>query len=164
MVFGVFAGVLGGLAVVVWWAFFSRAPRPDRWGAVVLMVVALALTSRIIDKSIATGMMGSMFALYAIPVLSFASPLSPGRCSSTCSAVAYPMEFDACPMVATIVLASGGWTLLRTNGITGDAAADFAWRWSKTPEERLVTQPGNQFSTLPAAPAPAKIPAKEPRS
>jgi hypothetical protein len=24
--------------IVVWWAFFSRAPRSERWGAVVLLV------------------------------------------------------------------------------------------------------------------------------
>ena len=39
--FGMFGGLLGGLAIVVWWAFFSRAPRSERWGAVVLMIVAL---------------------------------------------------------------------------------------------------------------------------
>jgi len=44
MVFGVFAGLFGGLAIVVWWAFFSRAPRSERWGAVVLMIVALVAT------------------------------------------------------------------------------------------------------------------------
>jgi hypothetical protein len=51
---GVFAGLLGGIAVFVWWAFFSRAPRPERWGAIVLMIVALAATSSIIHESIAT--------------------------------------------------------------------------------------------------------------
>ena len=59
--FGMFGALLGGLAIVVWWAFFSRAPRPERWGAVVLMIVALLATSRIIHKSIATGLMGNMF-------------------------------------------------------------------------------------------------------
>ena len=59
------SALLGGLAVVVWWAFFSRAPRSERWGAVVLMIVALAATSRIIHQSIATGMMGIMFVLFA---------------------------------------------------------------------------------------------------
>src|ERR1022692_2079506 len=63
--FGIMGGLLDGLGIVVWWAFFSRAPRLERWGAIVLMIVALGATSRIIDKSIATGMMGFMFPVYA---------------------------------------------------------------------------------------------------
>lgn len=55
--------LFGGLAVVVWWAFFSRAPRSERWGAVVFLM-----------------------------------------------------------MVATILLASGTWTLCRIDGIIGDGA------------------------------------------
>ena len=69
---GVFGGVIGGLAIVVWWAFFSRAPRFERWTAIVLMIVALAATSQILDKSIETAMMGMMFTVYSIPVLSLA--------------------------------------------------------------------------------------------
>ena len=83
MALGMLGGVFGGLAIVVWWAFLSRAPRSDRWGAVVLMIVAL---------------------------------------------------------VATILLACGVWTLLRTDGMTGDALHDFAWRWAETSEERLLAQ------------------------
>src|SRR6185436_12918769 len=49
--------LFGVLAVVGWWLFFSRAPWPERLGAVALMIVALAATPRILDKSIATGMM-----------------------------------------------------------------------------------------------------------
>ena len=45
-IFGMLGGVLCGLVALVWWAFFSRAPRWERWGAVALMVVALAATSR----------------------------------------------------------------------------------------------------------------------
>lgn len=70
--FAVIGGLLGGLAVLVWWAFLSRAPRSERWGAVVLMIVAMAATPRILHPSIATGMMGLMFVIYAIPVLSLA--------------------------------------------------------------------------------------------
>lgn len=149
ILFAVFGGLLGGLAIIVWWAFFSRAHRLERWGAVVLMIVTLFATSRIIHKSIATGMMGMMFAIYSIPVLSitfavwaiFSHRLSVG-----------PRRVS---MVTTILLACGVWTLLRTDGITGEASSDFAWRWSKTREERLVAQVAGQ---LPAVPAPTKIP------
>lgn len=68
----VLGGILGGLAIVVWWAFFSRAPGVERWGAIVLMIAAMGATSRMIDKSIATGMMGLMFPIFAIPVLCLA--------------------------------------------------------------------------------------------
>jgi outer membrane protein assembly factor BamB len=151
-IYGMGGGLLGGMAVIVWWAFFSRAPRLDRWGAVVLMVVAEVAASRVLHKSIAGGMMGFMFPAYSIQILSiafavwaiFSLRLSDGPRRAT--------------MVATILLACGVWPLLRTNGITGDAASDFAWRWTKTGEERLVAQTG---AVLPAAPARAKT-SKEP--
>ena len=60
------------LVVLVWWLFFSRAPWSERVGAIVLMVVALVATTRIVHESIANGMMGMMFPIYAIPVLSLA--------------------------------------------------------------------------------------------
>ena len=149
-VFGVIAGLVGGLAVVVWWTFFSRAPRSERWGAVLLMVVALAATSRIIHESIATGGMGMQFFLYAIPVLSLAFVVwaVAGR--------SLPDGPRRATMVATILLACGGWTLLRSAGITGEGAADFAWRWSETPEERLLAEAGDDPTALPSAPAAAE--------
>jgi outer membrane protein assembly factor BamB len=148
--FGVLGGVLGGLAVVVWWAFFSRAPRFERWGAVVLMTVALGATSRILHESIATGMMGMLFLIYATPVLSLAfvvwavasRRLSAGLRRAT--------------MVATILLACGMWALLRTNGITGNAASDFAWRWAQTAEQRLLAHASGEPAALPPPPPAAK--------
>ena len=71
--FGVLGGVFGGLAIVVWWVFFSRAPWFERLGAVVLMIVALFATSRIIHESIAKGAMGMLFFILAVPVPSFNS-------------------------------------------------------------------------------------------
>ena len=68
----ILGGAAGGLAVIVWWVFFSRAPWSERLGAIVLTIVALFATSRVIHVSIAKGMMGRMFPVYAIPVLSLA--------------------------------------------------------------------------------------------
>ncbi len=137
IVIGPAGGILGGLAVLVWWAFFSRAPRTERWGAVVLMIAAILATPLILHESIRTGMMGAMFYLFAIPVLSLAFvvwalisrrlPVGPRRAL----------------MVITILLACGGWAFVRSGGITGGANADLAWRWSKTPEERLLAQSGD---------------------
>ncbi len=148
--------LLGGLAVVVWWAFFSRAPRSERWGAVVLMIVALAATSRIIHPSIATGMMGIMFVLFASPILSLAF---------VAWAVAGRRLADGprrTAMVVTILLACGGWTLVRFNGISGGGSADFAWRWSETSEERLLARAGDELVALPSAPAAAEAGAEWP--
>ena len=150
--FGVIAGVFCGLAIVVWWAFFSRAPRSERWGAVVLMIVALVATSRIIHVSIATAMMGMMFPIYAIPVLSLAFVVW---------AVASRHLSDRsrrATMVATILLACGAWALVRTGGFTGSVHQDFAWRWTKTPEERLLAKASDEPAALPSTPVATEAP------
>jgi len=132
--FGVIGGFLGGLAIVVWWAFFSRAPGSERWGAIVLMAVALFATPYILHESVATGNMGVQFFLYAIPGLSLAFVVW---------AVAGRRLADGArraTMVATILLACGGWALVRSDGLTGDGMAEFAWRWTETSEERLLAR------------------------
>ena len=153
---GVIAGVLGGLGVSVWWAFFSRAPRTERWGAIVLMIVALAATRPIVDVSIATAGQGAMFFVAAIPILSLAfvawavagRRLSDGPRRAT--------------MVATILLACGVWTLARSDGITGDGAAELAWRWAETAEERLMASAADEPTALPWTPAATETAAEWP--
>src|SRR6266540_1070896 len=71
-IFAMFGALACGLAVVVWWLFFSRAPWSERVGAIVLMVVAVVATKRLVHQSIANGMMGMMLIGYAIPALSLA--------------------------------------------------------------------------------------------
>ena len=58
---GLLGGLVAGLAVILWWLFLSRAPWSERLGAVGLMIVALLLTRRLIDVSIATGAQGMLF-------------------------------------------------------------------------------------------------------
>ena len=158
MQIAVLGGVAGGLAVVLWWLFFSRAPWSERLGAVVVMIAALFATSRIpglLHESIATGAMGMLFFVLAIPVLSLAL---------VAWAVASRRLADGprrAALVAAILLACGVWTLVRTGGFTADFENDFAWRWSETPEERLLAQAGDEPVAVPgagAALAAAKTP------
>ena len=130
----VLGGLAGGLAVLVWWLFFSRAPWSERVGAIVLMVVALLATSRIVHASIANGMMGMMLPVYAIPLLSLA--LVAGAAASR----RLSGGLRRASLGVAILLACGVMTLVRTGGMTGDASSDLHWRWTKTPEERLLVQ------------------------
>jgi outer membrane protein assembly factor BamB len=149
---GVIGGLVGGVAIVVWWMFFSRAAWSERLGAIVLIVLALGGTSRIVHPSIANGMMGMMLVIYAIPVVSLAF---------VAWAVASRRLSDGlrrASMAATILLACGVFTLLRTGGISGAGGSDFSWRWTPSPEERLLSRASDELAALPPAPAGAETP------
>jgi outer membrane protein assembly factor BamB len=148
--------VLGALAataiILVWWIFFSRAPWSERLGAVVVMAAALAATRLVLHESIRGGMMGLMPIVYGMPVLSVALvawAVAGRRLAGGPRRAA---------MVAAILLACGLMTLVRTGGVSGDGVADIHWRWSLTPEQRLLAQAADE----PAAPAPAARPAPAP--
>jgi outer membrane protein assembly factor BamB len=154
----VLSGPVGGLAVVLWWLLFSRARWFERLGAVALMLLALFATKRIVDVSIATGAMGSLFPFLAIPTLGVALvvwAVATHRLSDGVRRVT---------MVATILLACGVWALVRTGGFTAASFKnDLHWRWTKTPEERLVAKSGSELGALPpatAVPPPAPAGAK----
>jgi outer membrane protein assembly factor BamB len=130
----ILAGLAGALAVLIWWLFFSRTQWLDRLGVIALMIGAVALTSRLIHQSIANGMMGFMLFVYAMPVLSLALVASAMASRNRSIFVRRTV------MAAAILIACGCLTLLRTDGISGDAVADFAWRWTPTAEERLLAR------------------------
>jgi len=154
------AGIIGaavfGLVIVVWWLFFSRAPWSDRLGAIVLMVVAVFATSFLVHESIANGMMGLMLVVYSIPAQSLA--LVAGAAASR----RLSSGLRRATVVATVLVACGTFTLIRTNGVTGDADSDLEWRWTETPEQRLLAQAGDEPVALPSAPAAATPPEKVP--
>jgi outer membrane protein assembly factor BamB len=152
--FGLIGALVGALLVAVWWLFFSRAPWFERLGAVLLMAMALAATKPFLHVSIATAGQGNLLYIFAIPLLSLAFVVW--------GMAARRLEGGARwgSMIATIFLACGVWTLVRTGGVSGDGQPDFAWRWSETPEERLLAQAGGEPTSLPAAAAEAKTPSE----
>ncbi len=145
LLIGVFGGLIGGLAVVLWWLFFSRAQWQERIGALVVMVLAMVATPSILHESIATGNMGMMFPIYAIPVLSLAFVAWAVASRNLTGGLRWAT------MVAAVVVACGLWALMRTGGNTTDLSHDLSWRWSQTPEERLLAQAGDEsMAQLPA--------------
>jgi outer membrane protein assembly factor BamB len=163
---GIIGAAFCGLVIVVWWLFFSRAPWSDRLGAIALTVVALFATSFLVHESISNGMMGFMLVVYSIPALSLAlvAGAAAGRGLSS--------GLRRAVLAATILVACGTFTLIRTDGITGDADSDLEWRWTETPEERLLAQardepldfsrggPVTLRSTPTLAPPSEKVPAE----
>lgn len=146
LLYAMMVGALSGLAVVLWWLFISRAPWFERVGALVLIVIAVIGTKRIVHESIAGGAMGYLLFVLAIPVLSLA----------LVAAAVVSRRLSAGPrravIAAAILFACGVFTLIRTGGNTGDLENDFHWRWSKTPEERLLAQGADEPAALPPVP------------
>ncbi len=151
---GMLGGIAGGLAIVLWWLFFSRAPWSERVGAVLLMVVAVVATKLFVHESIAKVGMGMLLYFSSIPYLSLALvawALVTRGLSDGARRVS---------LVAAIVLACAPWTLLRTAGI-GGGGSEFHWRWTPTPEQRLLAQASDEPKALPPSSPPAEAP-KEP--
>jgi outer membrane protein assembly factor BamB len=156
LMYAVLAGAAGGLVIVVWWLFFSRAPWIERVGALVLMPLAVLATLPVVHPSVATGHMGAMLPLYSIPLLSLA--LVAWAAASRRLAGGPRLA----SLVGSILLACGVCTLVRTDGVRGEGASDLHWRWTPTAEERLLAQAGNEplvLASPPAAEAPASPPA-----
>ena len=154
-------GAVGGLVVIVWWLFFSRAPWVERVGAIVLMVPAAFLASRIVHPSVGNAGMGRMMFIFSIPLL----------CLGLVAAAAAGRRLSTGPrralMAAALFVAPCALALLRTGGVSGDAASDLHWRWTPTPEERLLAQaepvaPPAAPASAAAAPAAAPAPASSP--
>ncbi len=153
---GVLGGLLGGLLILVWWAFFSRAPRTERWVAVVLMILAIVLTSQLIHESLSTGMQGMMFPSYVLPIL------TPAFVAWAVLSRRLTNKLRWSLMISTIVLACGMWTLVRSDGISGHSVADFKWRWAETSEEQLLANSAGESMVLSSNTATTKSEAEWP--
>ncbi len=152
VIFAIFGGMFGAVAIVVWWLFFSRAVWPERVGAVVLMIVAVFATRLIVHESIRGGMMGGLLFIYSIPVLGLALVVW------AVSTHRFPNGMRRVSLVAAILLACTPWTLLRTGGSLG-AGSDFHWRWTPTPEQLLLAQSNDELKPLPpSTPMPTASP------
>ena len=147
--FGLLGALVCVLAIVVWWLFFSRLPWVERLAAIALIVFGLFITYRIVHESIRGGSMGYLLPVLAIPFFAlalvvwavFSRRLSNGPRRASLAAI--------------ILLVCGGFTLIRTGGLTSTFDNDFHLRWTKTPEEMLLAK--GEEPTAPLPPSPATV-------
>ena len=133
-----FAGVIGGLAILIWWLVFSRAPWFERIAALVLIVLALIGTKRLVHESIAGGAMGMLLYVLAIPVFSM------GLVLWATITRHFPAAKRRLAFVPMLLLCCGVFMVLRTGGLTAEFNNDLHWRWSRTPEQRLLALASEQ--------------------
>ena len=151
---GAMTGLASGLLIAVWWLFASRAPWAERLGGVALIAAGVAAVQPFLHRSMAEAGMGFLYFVYAVPAVCVAFVAWALLARGLRGAARYVS------MVAAIVLASGVWLLVRTDGISG-TSTDFHWRWSETAEERLLavgedlspTRPADAVAVLDGTPA-----------
>jgi len=142
-VVGFLGAVVCAVAILVWWVFFSRAPWFERIGALVVIVVAFLVTRPLLHKSIATGMMGMMYPIYALPPV--VAPVLVAWAALTRN---FSDGVRRATMVVAMFLACGVWLFFRTDGIIG-SGSQITWRWTPSAEERLLAK-GEETSPEPA--------------
>jgi outer membrane protein assembly factor BamB len=133
-VIGFLGAVVCAVAILAWWVFFSRAPWIERIGAIVVIVAAFLIAKPLLHKSIAGGMMGMMYPIYALPPV-----LGPAFVAWAALTRGFSDVVRRATMIATIFLACGVWLFFRTDGIIG-SGSQLTWRWTKTAEERLLAR------------------------
>ena len=151
------------LCILIWWLFFSRAPWVERIGAPILAAAAMYTVFPFLHVSIRGGMMGYLFAVYAVPIVALA------LVAAAVVTRGQPAAVRRVTLAAAIVLAVGAWAMVRTGGFKATFDHDFALRWTPTAEERLLARGGDEpppvaapiavAPSAPAATAPVNAPA-----
>jgi outer membrane protein assembly factor BamB len=153
---GMMVAVGSALVVILWWILFSRARWYERLGAIVLMIAAAVAQKYIVHPSIAGGAMGNLSYVLVIPTLCVALVVW--------AALSRRLATRARVAAAAVAIALGclPWMLLRTDGIDAGIGKSYLhWRWSKSHEDLLLAQAGDEPKADAVARAAEEIP-KEP--
>ncbi len=147
---GLFGSMLGTLAILIWWVFFSRAPWSERLGALVMMIVAVMATRAVAHESITGAGMGMLLYIMAVQVMSLALVLW------AVASRGLSLGARRASMAATILVACGLFAIIRTDGVSSNRlGSDYRWRWTPTAEELLLAQAATEPE--PVAPPPAVV-------
>jgi outer membrane protein assembly factor BamB len=125
---------IGTLLLFIWWLFFSRARWSDRLGGLALLIVVHA---------------AAVFLAHTSAKMVTVLPGIPWLCAVFVASLFFGKRLVT---VVAVLVASLGWTLVRTEGVTGTMDTDFAWRWSATTEERFLASEASALPDAPVAP------------
>lgn len=142
LLIAVMGGLAGSFIVLIWWIFFSRIPRFERWIGFAFLVITNVGSYFLLHNSVRTGFGGLMFLIYSLPFTSIALVI-------WAALYKYLNKKNRRILLALMICASCSiWFFVRSEGINGSAKANFAWRWSKTDEEILLANNDNaQFDS-----------------
>lgn len=145
---GLFGSMIGTLAIFLWWLFFSRVRWAERLGVMAALIAAWIAMRPLLDPSILGGAMGALpvlgFTVFAVALVIWAAAARDASAGVRLGSA-----------VVAMVIAAGFCTLVRTAGM--NRGFEFHWRWTPTPEDRLLAQgnddpaPANALKELPAA-------------
>lgn len=139
----VFSSLLGGLAIIIWWIFFSRIQGLAKWIALAVFVISLIILPQFSHDSIHYGMDGLMFFVFAVPSFSIAIVVWAAFSKQRSSKISLVV------LSVVVLLSCSIWLLVRSHGLSGNAKADFAWRWNKTiREDKPAQKSNNDLSVL----------------
>ena len=119
---------VGGILILLWWLTLSRARWTERVLGLVGTVVAVGLTIALADRS----MVGVPVIIVTIPMGMTAFALAAILCRNRRSLQ------RVCIVLFMAALGFGFTTLLRGEGVWGNGSLGLAWRFSDSPEQRLV--------------------------
>jgi outer membrane protein assembly factor BamB len=139
---GILASVVGTLVVFLWWLFFSRVPWSQRLGALAFLILVWFAMRPLLDKSIIGGAMGALpaiaFTVFAVALVVWAA---------TTQSLSGRIRLVS--IIPAMLIAAGLCTLVKTAGVRG-GGFEFHWRWTPTPEERLLAEGSDEVVTPPA--------------
>jgi outer membrane protein assembly factor BamB len=118
------------LALLLWWLFASRLRWFDRLLVVATFVAVAAVTLVAADPSFR----GLGLVVYALPIVVTAWP------GWLAISFLFPWPVRRAGVLLVLVAVGIGCALLRIDGMDGDFVAKFSWRWTPTPEQKLLAE------------------------
>jgi outer membrane protein assembly factor BamB len=118
------------LGLLLWWLLASRLRWYDR-----LLVVGTFVAVTIATLVVADPSFRSMaLPIYALPIVVTAWP------GWLAISFLFPWPVQRAGVLLVLVAVGIGCSLLRIDGMDGDFDAKFSWRWTPTPEQKLLAE------------------------